>query len=1076
MTIQEEIKKIFDELRNSVRETLLHWGTPVMETLKGLLTEPAFWIFLFLVFVLTYFNGNRNRRTASLHRTAAKGVYKLIDDLAEILMGAINSILDAAGVLLNFVKELSSLLLGSLHEARVHRLAAFGVIFLSAVSFWTTSEGLKAFVRTPWNYLISFGVQSAILTVEFRFVKDLKLRKEIKTQILEKQADNEALERDLVFSWSNSLRVRFSKCLRKAEKIHSIASDPKRGSSDLVKASKKLVELFKSDEYILDLFDEHINIKQLSPQMSNLYSHMRHAAKHAVNEGEAYINAANAWILEYYSKVQAELEADIDALNGADSSDKLKKSIFSLLSDIGKQLNELKMSWQNYIVTPRITYWRSKQAVGSNSHDNQNNSKRVAAFRYSSGKVEMYPSKGHFIRLTIMLTIFIFLSSTFSYTYICNTNFSEKQDIENYHMTISLCDDIDRQFQENILLLSAGSKSTLADFIKTVQQTAVFGQSSNAYTNYYNEKKKALEKQSSIEELREESPNYSMDRLLLDNDLKSIENSIAQYEKEKTLYLEYLAFMEIYCRTDLASNILNNKLAPDAPTSEDENYIQHLKEYDLASVIWVNKGLIPTVENIIAQLLLEEPDEDWSNVRARTLVYQNVCEAMDLFDGHIDSMKKIMAGTETEAVKSQKALQETKSTANEILQKFMSIGEEDTVAFCSNLYESIDKIGQQERFINEKTSDVENALIRISSKYVPKTIPVFCWFIALLIDLSTFLILMIRGVKNRAHILDKHKVLLARMLLRTNDINNNELPIGISWVIKICVPIVSFIIICFVPFFSGRQALWFFCLWYLLYIFTSAFSNLIINGFCQEKEEISDDYRKINHLIDTYYPHFAELIERNFGNVDKQIETCNKYKDLLIEQLPKYKAQIEHSFQLLQDRIQQGLFPDALSTKDYIVGLRYNFVYRIQENIFERYFNDMCMEFLSSLQVSDTKEYGGFNYLFHKALDKCDDRAQLFSIYYESLYPTLFYISYATAKQKGLEKFIQILIAEDLAYYDEDNVYIAPLMFRELDEVLFLKMLNDDFDFTAGSNIDTDMGMDDIIDAYVEAKYSNLHQ
>ena len=193
---------------------------------------------------------------------------------------------------------------GSLHEARAYRLAAFGVIFLSSVSFWTTSQGLGSFVGIPLNYFISFGVQSAILIIDYKIIKDYKQRKEIKGQIRKKWVDDKEMTSDSFFSWSNNLKVRFKRCLGKAVDIQDHVKEGAPENAALNDAVNSLVELFKSDSAIFGLFKDNIDKTQLSADMQNLLNSMERAASSAQDSGAARRDAAEAWLAEKFNAIR----------------------------------------------------------------------------------------------------------------------------------------------------------------------------------------------------------------------------------------------------------------------------------------------------------------------------------------------------------------------------------------------------------------------------------------------------------------------------------------------------------------------------------------------------------------------------------------------------------------------------------------------------------------------------------------------------------------------------------------------------------------------------------------------------
>jgi hypothetical protein len=274
----------------------------------------------------------------------------------------------------------------------------------------------------------------------------------------------------------------------------------------------------------------------------------------------------------------------------------------------------------------------------------------------------------------------------------------------------------------------------------------------------------------------------------------------------------------------------------------------------------------------------------------------------------------------------------------------------------------------------------------------------------------------------------------------------------------------------------------FFAIWFVLYIIVVKVKVVVeVVKLAVKKNVPTASKSGLAHkekigLIDNYYSHLVELLVRDFNQLALQTTHCDEYERLLVGEFPKYTLHITDDFRVLRNNIEQGRFSDADALKKYLSDSRLELMNRARDDILEDYVNEMCADFLKSLIPSDAKEYSGFNYLFHKALDKCNDREQLFRIYYESLYPTLLYIPYDTAVQKGFHVLLNLLVGEDLACYDDGNVYIAPLFFRIFDEILYLKMIDEDFDFTEGDDNDTDLGMDDVVEAYVEAKYSNSQE
>lgn len=521
------------------------------------------------------------------------------------------------------------------------------------------------------------------------------------------------------------------------------------------------------------------------------------------------------------------------------------------------------------------------------------------------------------------------------------------------------------------------------------------------------------------------------------------------------------------------------------PTAADANYAQKIKEYDIASAIWTNKGLVTTTENIISKLSSEYKGYDWRDIRDRALIYQNIIYSVKDFETYQATRKEIINGTyadlngdASEYNKSLTLLNKTTDFSDEILARFGAISQDDVVAFCDSLYVIKSNVSDQERFINEKTANVEKATTMLFSKFVPTGIPLFCWFIAVLIDISIFVILFVRGIKNRAQLLNKLKVLLAKLLLKSEESQQTETisPLTRS-IILVSTLAVSIVVTFFfdIPYVSTNRGWMFFAIWFVLYMITDSFTKLAVKQ-APYASQSGLSYKEKVDLIDSYYSHLVELLARDFGQLQMQISNCDQYENLLIGEFPKYTLHITDDFRVLKSNITQNTFTNIDELKHYLSDSRLGLMNRVRGDILEEYVNEMCSDFLKSLIPGDAKEYGGFNYLFHKALDKCNDRERLFGIYYESLYPTLLYIPYDMAVQKGFHVLLNLLAGEDLAYYDDGNIYIAPLFFRILDEILYLKMIDEDFDFTEGDDNDTNLGMDDVVEAYVEAKYSNSQE
>lgn len=536
-------------------KSIQDFGQAISGLAETLFSNPVFWFVLFSFCIILFMNAKGKSKSASQQHIFSKGIKKLISYFTDIFLDLFNSIFDAIGVVLNFIKELNSLLFGSLHEARAYRLAGFGVVFLSSVSFWTTSQGLASFIGVPFNYFISFGVQSAILIVDFKIVKDFKQRKDIMRQIQKTHVNAKEHESDTFFSWENSLNVRFKKCRGYAEKMKQIVMKNAPNATVLLEEIEKLLVLFSRESSCMSLFADGIDVSQLDSDMQTLFSKMESAASSASNPAEARRNAVEHWLSDEFREINTAINASVA------STPEAQKALDPYIEKIRNSLLDIRSNFQKFIMMPKAVYKEGANWL-TRIWNNEKSYKNVEAFRYSSGEIKEFHTRWHFFGLSLALAMFVFLSSTFSFSYIYNTTFENKRDFENYHMTIKMCDDAVMNYQHNILDMSNISKDKINEFIGIIQNSASYNTAANAYTNYYVDEENSRDINNKIAELDPNDPNAPALLVSYNNQLSKSDNSKTQNKKGKALYQEYLALIEIFSQTPFASNILGGTTAP----------------------------------------------------------------------------------------------------------------------------------------------------------------------------------------------------------------------------------------------------------------------------------------------------------------------------------------------------------------------------------------------------------------------------------------------------------------------------------------------------------------------------------
>lgn len=1053
----------------------------ISSEIEPLFRSPMFWAILVVFCFLLFMDANGKHKTLSQWRTFVKGVQKLINNFTNIFLDLFKSILDIVEVFLNFIKELSSLLFGSLHEKRAFNLAGFGVIFLSGVSFYTTAKGLEAFIGLPYNWAVSFGVQSAILLVTFKIIRDYRQRLEIKQQIQKTSINKQEYNKDSFFRWQIELRVRFKKCRKQVDELsHKLMKKHELDSSSpLLQEIEKLKSLFELDNAIISLFNKTIDKRQLDGRLLEIFNTMEETAKNSLEDqaNESRMNAVDQWVNNQFNSIKIKINS---ILNGHETA---KKEVAPQIDKISNSFLNIQSNFQKWLMGPGPIYragktWRQRISANIKSYS------AVESFRYSSGKIKEFYTRRHFAGLGLILGVFIFLSSTFSYTFIYNQTFKEKQELENYHMTIKLCDASIMNYQHNVLDMTTNSKATLDDFIKLIQDSGKYKDAQNAYSNYYNQLEIVKNLEHELEQINNDDPD-SADAMIKIKEIKKQKDTLLSYENKKIFYEDYLAFIEVYSQTPFAKDSYNR--APVAPTIAEDgdsgynerllDYIAELKIYDRQNNIFTSQGLVYLTENLISKLSTEDSykSKNWSDIRESALIYQNIIVSVKDFDQYQEKASALKENFDSDSEKSLALLKIMGEFTDKILSRFGSIGEKTAVCFCDNLYDIKNDISNQERFINENTAEVEKATTMLFSRYVPNGMVFFCCLIAVLIDLCTFTILFIRGTKNRYHMLDKLKVILAQLLFKRENQKEKSIVHPYLHGTFVLGALIIAILVTFVPdipFISENRGIMFFVIWMTLYMLCMTIAWLFLSKKHVLNTKKASPYKETVDLVEKYFANLSVSLISKIGDTNAQIIEVERYKQLLTKQFTLYNLHIADDFRMLADKVRSAAFNNADEVSKYIAELKRDFLSKICEDILEEYVNEMCLDFLHLLNLDNSKEYGGYNYILNKALDKCNDSGRLFNIYYDSLYPTLLYIEYQTAVEKGFSVMLNLLVSEDLACYEDGKVYLSPLFFRIFDEILYLKMIDSDYDFTENDDIDNDLNMDDMVESYIEAKYS----
>jgi len=1092
----------------TILESLEAIWNGLSEFARNLLVNPVFWIVILIFCIALFANSIGESKSTVSQRSFAQGLKGLWTAVTNMFLDLFNSVLDAVNVALNFLKEISNLLFGNLHEERVYKLAGFGVVFLSTVSFWTTSNGLMDFVGFGWNWLASFAIQSAILIVDFTIVKHYCQDREMRDQIKKLRLDQEAAGEDLVFQWKTRLEISSKRAERKSrqllKKVTNWVEDPNHSELvDALEELKKFLQDLTADRLVSLLKDaglvETSDDKDFRPALQETITIFECKDAGALKkERESRIREVDNKIKRDFSNCISRVEKVLSqspktaSASGENpkagieeaASRKEKEWERRLRADLLKIDNAFNnTSLQNTIFQP---YAMEKEKIKPSRT-------KSVAFRYASGAVRtMYGFKNYAL-LSLALMVFIGLSSSFSYTYIYDVMFNKKQDIEHYHMTVQLCNDVEAVYQESASQVAEKARKNLEEFGTKVQESDYYKVASANYDSYY----EAASKKAQIEERWNNRNDDEVDngmtqlQIIADdrNRLNDFNDNMSQDSEGKDFYEAYLAFHELCNNTTKAQNLLKDNNddsnsrtgeVSETETADGANTDPNvLKSTALSSRIRNADGTEALVETLSAQMIRQggvtveslNQYNEWARIYDRLL--ESNLELAEYQDNKGTEMNDGVEGIEAVARKSGEIIQTSREFCNDVINAFADIPVEPIPDFCKTMRRLQTKLNDQERLINPSTGKVEKAMAVLFSPYVPQTNLMFCLLIAFLFDFSVFVILFVRGIKNQAHMLEKMSVLIEKIFLRdTSDRKNSIRPEIRSSVIVVSMLIALLIIFILVSIpvevFRIGKEFWFFIIWLGLYLV-----GMLLAKWVAVRKYPKDSQLTYQQQEDFLESNLFNMMSRISSDWEKRTAIADEYENLLIQQFKNCSLYISDSFR----RFKEGMLTDPQKSMDdfkqYIPQMKTGLWRKIRVKVMEDYLSDQGMDFLSSLVPDDSTTYDGYDYMFQRALDTCLEKPSLLAMYSLSLYPTLLYIENKTVDEKDFRALVNLLIGDELAHIEEDKVYMSPLFSRILNELLYEKLSDDGYGRLEVSDVQSDFGMDEIVESYIKDKYSS---